>query len=117
MWAALTAGEFDLYLGEVKLTGDFDLTVLITPDGALNYGKYSDADAQTLADRLPGRAGEGQREAAASALYTHLAETAPFTPICFKNWSVLTHWGSLTGLSPTQQNVFYGLTGWEMGNG
>lgn len=114
--AALTAGEFDLYLGEVKLTGDFDLTALIAPDGALNYGKYSDADAQTLLTAFRA-AGEGQRETAASALYTHLAETAPFTPICFKNWSVLTHWGSLTGLSPTQQNVFYGLTGWEMGNG
>ena len=112
--AALTAGEFDLYLGEVKLTGDFDLTALIAPEGTLNYGGYSDADAQTLLSAFRA-AGEGQREAAASALYAHLAETAPFTPICFKNWSVLTHWGSLTGLSPTQQNVFYGLTGWEMG--
>ena len=112
--AALTAGEFDLYLGEVKLTGDFDLTALIAPEGTLNYGGYSDADAQTLLSAFRA-AGEGQREAAASALYARLAETAPFTPICFKNWSVLTHWGSLTGLSPTQQNVFYGLTGWEMG--
>ena len=112
--AALTAGEFDLYLGEVKLTGDFDLTALIAPAGALNYGKYSDADAQTLLAAFRA-AGEDGRSVAASALYAHLAETAPITPICFKNWSVLTHWGSLTGLSPTQQNVFYGLTGWEMG--
>ena len=112
--AALAAGEFDLYLGEVKLTGDFDLTALIAPEGTLNYGGYSDADAQTLLAAFRA-AGEGQRETAASALYARLAETAPFTPICFKNWSVLTHWGSLTGLSPTQQNVFYGLTGWKMG--
>ena len=42
---ALTAGEFDLYLGEVRLTADFDLTAFLTPGGALNYGKYSDAEA------------------------------------------------------------------------
>ena len=112
--AALTAGEFDLYLGADKLTGDSALTALGAPAGALNYGKYSDADAQTLLAAFRA-AGEDGRSAAASALYAHLAETAPITPICFKNWSVLTHWGSLTGLSPTQQNVFYGLTSWEMG--
>ena len=61
--AALTAGEFDLYLGEVKLTGDFDLTALIAPAGALNYGKYSDADAQTLLAAFRA-AGEDGRSAA-----------------------------------------------------
>ena len=112
--AALTAGEFDLYLGEVKLTGDFDLTALIAPAGALNYGKYSDADAQTLLAAFRA-AGEDGRSAAASALYAHLAETAPITPICFKNWSVLTHWDSEIARPPPSRTCSKRPDRWEMG--
>ena len=38
--AVLARGDFDLYLAEVRLTGDFDLTALLAPTGALNYGGY-----------------------------------------------------------------------------
>ena len=44
---ALKNREFDLYLGEVKLTANFDLTELITEEGNLNYGGYSDNDLET----------------------------------------------------------------------
>ena len=40
--AALAARDFDLYLGEVYLTPDFDLSALIAPGGALNYGGWED---------------------------------------------------------------------------
>lgn len=112
--AALAAGDFDLYLGEVRLTADFDLSDLLTPGGALNYGGYRDEAVQGLLAAFRSAGGEA-RKTAASALYRGVAESAPFTPICFKNWSVLTHWGRLTGLSPTQQNVFYGFPGWKTG--
>ena len=36
--AALEAGDFDLYYGEVKLTADWDITPLVGTGGALNYG-------------------------------------------------------------------------------
>ena len=55
------------------------------------------------------------RSEAAQALYRQIARTAPFTPICFKSWSVLTHWGKIAGLNPTQQNVFYGFSNWKPG--
>lgn len=110
--AALEAGNFDLYLGETKLTADFDLTALIAPGGALNYGKYADAEATALLAAYRA-AGGADRKTAAAALYTRLGETAPFTPVCFKTWSALTHWGRLTGLNPTQQNLFYGFENWK----
>ena len=49
---------------------------------------------------------------AASALYAYLAQEAPIAPICFKNGSVLTQWGRLSGLSPVRGNIFNRLEGW-----
>ena len=39
-------------------------------------------------------------------------EQAPIVPILFKNGSVLTQWGQLSGLSPVRGNVFYGFENW-----
>ena len=112
--SALQKGDFDLYLGEVRLTGDFDLTALITSGGSLNYGGYSDAEA---AARLQSyRAATGQaRDLSAQRLYERLAEEPPFAVLCFKNWSVLTQWNTVSGLTPTQQNVFYQFAWWKIG--
>lgn len=112
--AALEGGEFDLYLGEVKLTADFDLTALLAPGGTLNYGAFADGETQDLLAAYLAADAAGRSEAA-QALYRQIARTAPFTPICFKSWSVLTHWGKIAGLNPTQQNVFYGFSNWKPG--
>ena len=109
--SALQNGKFDLYLGEVKLTADFDPSPLL-PGGALNYGRYSDQAMAALLSAFRAAQGE-ERISAAQALYARLGETAPFAPLCFKNWSVLSQWGQLTGLAPTQQNVFYQFGNWN----
>ena len=54
----------------------------------------------------------GEAQMAASALYAYLAQEAPIAPICFKNGSVLTQWGRLSGLSPVRGNIFNRLEGW-----
>lgn len=110
--AALEAGDFDLYLGQVKLTGDLDLTSLVGSDGTLNYGGCADPETDELLAAFLA-AGDTARPAAASDLCRRLGENAPITPICFKNWSALTHWGQLSGLKPTQQNVFYDFRSWK----
>jgi len=111
--AVLARGDFDLYLAEVRLTGDFDLTALLAPTGALNYGGYQDASAAGLLSAF--RAADGAaRGQAAGALYEYLAQEPPFAVICFKNWSLLTQWRLLTGLTPTQQNVFYRFADWTV---
>ena len=109
--SALQNGKFDLYLGEVKLTADFDPSPLL-PGGALNYGRYSDQAMAALLSAFRAAQGE-KRISAAQALYARLGETVPFAPLCFKNWSVLSQWGQLTGLAPTQQNVFYQFGNWN----
>ena len=112
--AALSAGDFDLYLGEVKMSADFDPSPLLG-GGALNYGKYNDPTAAGLLSAFRAAQGE-ERQAAAKALYERLGEQAPFAVLCFKNWSMLTQWGQVSNATPTQQNLFCGFGNWSFAN-
>ena len=109
--AALSRGDFDLYLGEVVLTADFDLSALLSSSGSLNYGGWRDAQTDALLSALRAAQGEG-RKSAADTLFTHLNQQVPIAPICFKNGSVLTQWSRLSGLDPVRGNVFHHLEGW-----
>ncbi len=111
--AALTQGSFDLYLGETVLTADFDLTSLLSSAGGLNYGRWWAETADGLLYALNG-AEESDELAAAAALFALLEEETPIVPIAFKNGSVLTQWGRLSGLSPVRGNVFYQLGNWSI---
>jgi len=101
--AALEAGEFDLYLGEVALSADFDLSALLSVDGALNYGGYQSAEMDT-AQFILRRTGIGE-----AFLWNQFLTEVPFAPLCFKKHSVLTQWQAVSGLEPTRQNPFYNL--------
>lgn len=109
--AALEAGEFDLYFGEVRLTADWDLTDLIGTEGLLNYGGYSDENTDML---LQAFAAAEDRTAFAQRLGTHLQAYMPIAPVCFKNHSILTHPGIVEGISPVPGYIFYGLEGWTV---
>lgn len=105
--AALAAGDFDLYFGEVKLTADWNLTALLSSSGALNYGKWTDVQTDTL---LAQYAGALDREATMESLCKHLSTQVPLLPLFFKRTSVLYQAGSITGLQPTASNPFYNFT-------
>ena len=111
--SALSAGNFDLYLGQVTLTGDFDLAPLLSSSGSLNYGRWQDALGDTLLSALQSARGDA-RAKAASDLFAYLNQQAPIVPVCFKNGSVLTQWSRLSGLSPVRGNVFYQLENWNL---
>lgn len=111
--AALAAGEFDLYLGETVLTADFDLSPLLSSAGALNYGGWTGETADGLLYTMRAASSE-DKPAAAQALFELLNEQTPIVPIAFKNGSVLTQWGRLSGLSPVRGNVFYQIENWNV---
>ncbi len=109
--AALAAREFDLYLGETVFTADFDLSTLLSSYGALNYGGWWHEQSDGLLNALRAASPE-ERAGAADQLFGLLGEQMPIVPILFKNGSVLTQWGRLSGLSPVRGNVFYQLENW-----
>ncbi len=109
----LRAGNFDLYYGEVKLCNDWDISVLVDSGASINYGGVSDS---YLAGYLTGFLGADEEtiDQAASAYYQYLTQTAPITVVCFEKSEVLYHRGVISGLNPTQDNVFYNLQDWTI---
>lgn len=110
---ALSQGSFDLYLGETVLTADFDLSALLSPDGALNYGGWEDQTFGLLLSAARA-ASEDQAPQAFSALLTYLGRQVPIAPLVFKNGSVLTQWGRISGLDPLRGNAFYHMEEWNI---
>ncbi len=105
---ALANGRFDLYLGEVSLTADFDLTTLLSSAGTLNYSRWHSEECDRLLAQFLS-APEQERPNAASQLCAYLTDQLPIAPLCFKRSSVLSRWESTSQLTPTRANVFFGL--------
>lgn len=105
--AALAAGEFDLYYGEIKLTADWNLSALLGMESPLNYGGWSGSmfdqyHSNYLSSSTPSIDLE--------RLCSYLQTQAPILPICFKSTSVLLQTGVLEGLNPTMGEPFYNFT-------
>ena len=109
--AALSAGNFDLYYGEVRLTADWNMTDLIGTGGRLNYGGYTSAVTDALLQTF---AASSDRATAARQLCSHLLTTVPIAPICFQQDMVLTHEGIVSGMRPTLSSGFTGLENWTI---
>ena len=107
--AALEAGAFDLYYGEVRLTADWDISALVGTGGSLNYGQWSAVDTDAILGAY--QAGGGTE---AYHLYQHIKETVPFIPVCFKNDSLLTHSGTVEDIQATAANIFYNFPDWTI---
>lgn len=110
---ALERGQFDLYLAEVYLTADFDLTALISPQGELNYGGWNDTAVPMLLENVRKAQGE-QRISVMTTLLRYLNQNAPIAPICFREGTVLTQYDRVENLSPVQGNVFANLSQWTV---
>ena len=59
-------------------------------------------------------AAAGDRPAAARRLASLLQSAAPIAPVCFKNYTVLTHPGVVEGLDPAPSFTFQGLESWRI---
>lgn len=108
----LTQGDFDLYLAETMLTADFDLGSILGAAGSINYSRWRSDEGESLLETFRAASGT-ERKSAATELYRYLQEQSPIAPICFKEQTVLTQWGQVTGLTPTRANAFAG-DGWRI---
>ncbi|MDR1116699.1 MAG: ABC transporter substrate-binding protein [Oscillospiraceae bacterium] len=102
---ALASRNFDIYLGEVKLTSDFNLEKLVGTNGSLNFGGYSSGETDRLLTEFIA-ADENSIGSAASSLFDALYEDVPFLPILFKEQLLMARRGFIRGASPTQSNVY-----------
>ena len=110
---ALRRGNFDLYLGECKMTADWDFSPLMSSGGHLNYGGYSDKKMSSLLKNYLSST-ENNRSGNMKTLCTYFRQQAPFVPICFKNISILVTPNVITNVSPTAANSFYNFDSWKI---
>ncbi len=113
--AALEAGEYDLYLGEVRLEPNFDLSCLLAEDGSLNFSGYRSEAVSSALEAYLASGAQGRADAAA-ALSLAVCRESPILPLCFERHSILSNWGGLKAYTATQSNLFYHFTQWDLGN-
>ena len=99
--AALQAGNYDAYLGEVRLTANFDLSEFFRTGGALSYGAVADASLAGLCTQALGNSGSY------ADLCARLLDTVPFCPIVFKSYEVCVSRGAIASISPGVDCVFH----------
>lgn len=105
---ALAKGEFDLYLAQSRMTGDFDPGPFLTAGSGLCYGGFS--PSKELKEAL----GEARRTGQWAPFYEKWREETPLAVVCFKTGGLLTRWGQVEGATPTQGNLFYGFENWKI---
>lgn len=103
----LETGEYDLYLGQTRLSSTMDLTSFFAPRGAMRYG-MSDAGIYALCKEALANRGNYFN------LHQTIVQDGRLCPILFQSYSVHATRGLLSGLTPSRDNVFYYATGRTM---
>ncbi|MCL2106623.1 MAG: ABC transporter substrate-binding protein [Oscillospiraceae bacterium] len=105
--AAVKKGQFDLYLGEVKLTPDCSLSPLLLQDGAATaginvWGKASNAYGQML-----------QGLVTPAQFIGVFREETPFIPLGYRNGMAAVTRGMRMALQCRQNDLFYDIANWK----
>lgn len=130
--AALTAGSFDLYLGEIKIPNNMDLSELVTPGSSLAYGIVDpDKNATTTTSTTSGTTSSDTASTSANvAKYSNTSEALvafykgetslsdvisafnaemPVIPICHRSGVLIYSTAFNIGPSCTLSDVFYNI--------
>ena len=97
----LERGRYDAFLGEVRLSGNFDLTEFFRSDGKLCYGGIRSSEMEYLAKAALENSG-GCYE-----LFRGVMENAYFCPLLFKSYAVMANRGIIDSLQPALDCVFH----------
>ena len=97
---ALSKGNFDLHLGQTKLSPNMDLSAFFAPKGSLNFGGMSDAAAYSLCQEA--MANEGNYY----TLYQRVMTDGMLCPILFRSYAIYGQRGLFGSLSPARDNLF-----------
>ncbi|MCD7859713.1 MAG: ABC transporter substrate-binding protein [Firmicutes bacterium] len=99
--ARLRSGDYDLYLGQTKLSPNMDLTAFFKTNGSLSYGSLSDSAIYAMALEALTNSGNYYN------LHEMVMEDAQLIPILFRSYAVYAERGLITGLNPSRDNLLY----------
>ena len=121
---ALEEGNFDMYYGEVKLRGNFDMTELLQvrpklKEGQtttnLNYSGSTDEGYMTYIDSYL-KSSESDRIYNYAMLADYITQNAMFITIGFEKQQIILHRGILKGVDPNYGNPLFDFVNWEFIN-
>lgn len=99
--AALEKGEFDLYLGQTRLSANMDLSAFFAEEGALNFGGIRDTAMYALC--LDALANSGNYY----TLHQEILEDGMLCPILLRSYAIFAQRGQFSSLTPARDNVFF----------
>jgi peptide/nickel transport system substrate-binding protein len=103
----LAQNNFDLYLGQINLTDDMDLTPLLSAGGAAAFGvPQPSATMNAFNDWRLGKAD-------IKSVVTAFSDETPFIPICYKYGSVSYTKGLKGTVAPTYYDIFRSIENWH----
>ncbi len=101
----LNALEYDMYLGQTKLSASMDLTPFYRLGGALRHGGMTDGDIYDMCVLALANRGNYYN------LHKKVMDDGRLCPVLFQTYSVHATRGLLTGLTPSRDNVCYYSSG------
>jgi len=105
---ALQAWNFDIYLGQTRLSANMDLTAFFHSNGAVSWGGVNNATAYNLC--LQSLENHGNYY----SLHKTVMDNGLLCPVLIRSYAVYATRGLLTGLTPSRDNVFYYSLGKNM---
>ena len=97
----LSANNWDICLGQTRLSANMDLSGFFAPWGSLYMSGLTNGDIQEYNLMALENSGNYYN------LHQKVAEYGSVVPVLFGNYAVYSHRGSLTDLTPARDNVFY----------
>ena len=98
---ALRMREYDLFLGQTRLSPNMDLSAFFSETGALSQGGINDVGLYALC--MESLANYGNYY----TLYQNVMDDGRLCPILFSSYAIYATRGLLTNLTPARDNVFF----------
>ena len=102
---ALKFRNFDLYLGQTRLSPNMDLSAFFATYGELSWGGVNDLGAYTLSQQALENHGNY------FTLHKQVMDQGLICPILFRSYSVYAVRGLMSDLTPARDSVFFYHTG------
>ena len=99
--AVLRDGNFDLYLGQTKLSPNMDLTAFFVEDGALSWGGMANATCLSMCKEALENSGNYYN------LHQMVLRNGQLIPVLFRSYAVYADRGLAGDMEPSRDNVFY----------
>ena len=98
---ALRNRDYDLYVGQTKLSANMDLSEFFSTTGTLSWGGISDVTTYTLCRQAVENHGNYY------TLHQTIMENGYLCPILFRSYGIYATRGLLTSLKPSRDAVFF----------